>query len=140
MNRRSVGLGGALAGLAAAAWLAVASTRVREDLPGELVGKRNPLVGPEAVAAGARVFHEHCASCHGDAADGLGPAADGLVPPPADFTGGAVLVRHSDAYLYWRISAGKPGTAMPSFHGTLGETERWQVVGYLRSLAPPVRR
>jgi mono/diheme cytochrome c family protein len=28
---------------------------------------------------------------------------------------------------------------MPSFHGVLGETERWQVVTYLRSLtaSPP---
>ena len=27
--------------------------------------------------------------------------------------------QHSDAYLYYRVSTGKPGTAMPSFHGVL---------------------
>jgi mono/diheme cytochrome c family protein len=50
-----------------------------------------------------------------------------------------VLQQHSDAYLYYRVSTGKPGTAMPSFHGVLGETERWQVVSYLRSLATAPR-
>jgi mono/diheme cytochrome c family protein len=46
-----------------------------------------------------------------------------------------VLAQHSDAYLYYRVSTGKAGTAMPSFHGVLDETERWQVIAYLRSLA-----
>jgi len=140
VSRRGVGLVVALGALTVAAWLVVASARVREDVPGEFAGKRNPLGGAVAVAAGARIFHESCASCHGDEADGRGPAAGGLVPPPANFASGPILGRHSDAYLYWRISAGKPGTAMPSFHGVLGETERWQVVGYLRSLAVSARR
>ena len=45
-----------------------------------------------------------------------------------------MLAQHSDAYLFYRVSTGKPGTAMPSFHGVLDETERWQVITYLRSL------
>jgi mono/diheme cytochrome c family protein len=45
-----------------------------------------------------------------------------------------VLAEHSDAYLSYRVSTGKAGTAMPSFHGGLDETERWQVIAYLRSL------
>ncbi len=45
-----------------------------------------------------------------------------------------MVPRHSDAYLYYRISEGKPGTAMPSFHGALAEPERWALVAYLRSL------
>jgi cytochrome c2 len=35
------------------------------------------------------------------------------------------------------LSLGKPGTAMPSFHGVLDETQRWEVIAYLRSLAHP---
>jgi mono/diheme cytochrome c family protein len=135
VRRRAVPIVVAVAALAAAVWFVEAATRTREDLPAGFAGRRNPLAGAEAVAAGARVFHDNCASCHGDEADGRGPAADGLVPPPANFTRRPVLADHSDAYLYWRISTGKPGTAMPSFHGVLGETERWQLVSYLRIIA-----
>lgn len=123
----------------AAAWLAVGAGRVHEDLPPEFAGKRNPLGGDAAVAAGASVFRENCASCHGEHADGRGPASKGLVPPPANFSGGTVLHQHTDAYLYYRVSTGKPGTAMPSFHGVLDETQRWQVITYLRSLAATSR-
>jgi mono/diheme cytochrome c family protein len=127
----------ALAAVAAAGWWVApfgSALRVHEDLPAEFAGKRNPLAGAASVAAGDRLFHANCATCHGERADGHGPAATGLDPPPADFRSGAVLAQHSDAYLYFRVSAGKPGTAMPSFHGVLDETERWQVIAYLRSL------
>jgi high-affinity iron transporter len=129
------------AALAAAitVWAVVRTPRVGEDLPAEFAGRKNPLAGADVIAAGGRVFRENCATCHGERADGHGPASTGLAPPPADFRSGAVLAKHSDAYLFYRISTGKPGTAMPSFHGVLGEPERWQVITYLRSLAaaPP---
>jgi mono/diheme cytochrome c family protein len=124
-----------LGAVAVVVWLVGSAPRHYEDLPPEFAGKRNPLGGAEAIAAGDRLFHENCASCHGAEADGRGPASVGLDPPPANFRGGPVLAQHSDAYLFYRVSTGKPGTAMPSFHGALGETQRWQVVTYLRSLA-----
>jgi mono/diheme cytochrome c family protein len=127
-----------LAVVAAVGWWSASMIRrapgYHEELPTEFAGKRNPLSGPEAVAAGDRLFLQNCASCHGERADGHGPASVGLTPPPADFRAGKVLAQHSDAYLYFRMSTGKPGTAMPSFHGVLDETERWQVIAYLRSL------
>lgn len=135
MTRRAFGLAAALAVAAVVAWRLVATPGIREDLPPDFAGKRNPLAGPDAVAAGDRLFHENCASCHGDEADGHGPAAHGLTPPPANFKSGSVLAQHSDAYLFYRVTTGKPGTAMPSFHGALGDTEKWQVIAYLRSLA-----
>lgn len=131
--RRWLALAATCAALALVWW--AHGTGVREELPPEFAGKRNPIAGTEAIAAGAALFHENCASCHGAEADGHGPAAKGLVPPPANFRSGSLLGQHSDAYLYWRITTGKPGTAMPSFHGVLGDTEKWQVVAYLRSLA-----
>lgn len=127
------GIAAAVAALALVWWLR--GPGVREDLPAEYAGRRNPIASTEAIAAGAAVFRENCASCHGADADGHGPAAKGLVPPPANFRSGVVLAQHTDAYLFWRVTTGKPGTAMPSFHGVLGDTEKWQVVAYLRSLA-----
>jgi mono/diheme cytochrome c family protein len=135
VTARRGGIAAVLGAVAIAAWFFGSASRYHEDLPAEFAGKRNPLGGAEAIAAGGRLFQENCASCHGDRADGHGPASVGLDPPPADFRSGAVLARHSDAYLYYRVSTGKPGTAMPSFHGALGETQRWEVVSYLRSLA-----
>jgi len=139
VTRVRVGLAVAAALALVAAWVYASTPRLHENLPPEFAGKRNPLGGDDAVLAGGRLFRENCASCHGERADGHGPASKGLVPPPANFRGGTVLAEHSDAYLYYRVSTGKPGTAMPSFRGVLGENERWQVITYLRSLAqaPP---
>ena len=128
----------AVGAVAAIAWWWVPLTgpaRVQEELPVEFAAKRNPLTGPDAIVAGGRLFQANCATCHGAEADGHGPASVGLTPPPANFRSGTVLGQHSDAYLYYRVSTGKAGTAMPSFHGVLDETERWQVITYLRSLA-----
>jgi mono/diheme cytochrome c family protein len=42
----------------------------------------------------------------------------------------------SDGYLMWTLSEGGAslGSAMPAFKTTLGETDRWKVVHYLRTL------
>ena len=128
-----------------AAWLVVprlAALRRGEDVPAPYAGRTNPRAGdPAAIAAGAALFQENCATCHGAQADGHGPAAVGLSPSPANFRSSDVLARHSDAYLFFRVSEGKPGTAMPSFHGSLADDERWAVIAYLRTLpdADPAR-
>lgn len=137
MSRARAVVVAALGAAAAAAWWLVplhGTARFHEDLPPEFAAQRNPLHGAEAIAAGRRVFQANCATCHGERADGHGPASVGLTPPPANFRAGVVLAQHSDAYLFYRVSVGKPGTAMPSFHGVLDEAEKWQVVTYLRSL------
>jgi putative copper resistance protein D len=102
-----------------------------------MVGRVNPRAGDlAAVSEGVALFQGNCASCHGERADGHGAAAAGLTPPPANFRGTDVLARHTDAYLFYRLTEGKPGTAMPSFRGALAERERWAVIAYLRSLTP----
>jgi len=113
------------------------TTRVQAEPPGPYAGRANPRsADASAVTAGAALFQENCTSCHGDHADGHGVAASGLTPPPADLRGSTVVPEHSDAYLFYRLSEGKAGTAMPAFRGTLDEQERWALVTYLRSLHP----
>ncbi|MBI3767935.1 MAG: cytochrome c [Deltaproteobacteria bacterium] len=135
--------GAALVGVAVAAaigaelWTRASSSVPREDLPANVAARVNPrLHDPAAVAEGAAVFESNCVSCHGEHADGRGVAAAGLAPPPAKFRDSDVLAQHSDSYLFYRITEGKPGTAMPSFRGALAENERWAVIAYLRTLAP----
>lgn len=117
---------------------AAAATRelLPEDLPPATATRVNPVAGDAAAAArGGALFLDNCAPCHGEAGDGRGPASVGLKPPPADLAGGDVVSRHSDAYLFHRLSIGKRGSAMPAFGHALSEGERWEIVAYLRQLA-----
>jgi cytochrome c oxidase cbb3-type subunit 3 len=84
---------------------------------------KNPHTSPADVAAGNKIFHSHCAECHGlDGKGGKGPnLASGVF-----FHGG------SDADLLRNISEGIPGTQMPGIF--FSDNQVWQVVAYLRSL------
>jgi mono/diheme cytochrome c family protein len=72
--------------------------------------------------------------CHGDAATGKGPYRAGIEPVPPDFSAHDNYVPYVDADYFWRISEGVPWTAMPAWRVQYGETERWQLVHYIRSL------
>lgn len=98
----------------------------------------NPLPYTQAAAAeGRRLFVANCASCHGNEARGDGPLASYLNPRPADLAAPHVDP-HRDGDLFWWISKGMEGTAMPGFEGILTEYERWTLVHYIRSLRRPL--
>lgn len=96
--------------------------------------RKNPLpVSAETLAQGQRLFQAHCVTCHGAEGHGDGPAAAGLNPRPADLT--AVHVDdHTDGTLFWWLTRGMAGTAMPAWEEQLAETERWTLIHYIRSL------
>ncbi|QIA27810.1 c-type cytochrome [Thermaerobacter sp. PB12/4term] len=94
----------------------------------------NPLPStPAVVERGRQVFATHCAACHGPEGRGDGPAAAGMLPPPADLTG-VHTRQHTDGDLYWWITHGIDGTAMPAFGDVLTEEERWAVIRFIRQL------
>jgi hypothetical protein len=94
----------------------------------------NPIPStPEAIVQGQHVFQQHCAVCHGRSGQGDGPAAAGLNPTPADLTA-AHVDDHTDGDLFWWLTHGIAGTAMPPWQEQLSEPERWMVVHYIRSL------
>lgn len=97
------------------------------------------LTDSAAQRAGARSFHQHCASCHGTTAEGRSPRADFFQPPAPDFTA-PKYAGISPAYLYWRIEKGKTaepylsqGSVMPAWGPYLSEEEIWQLVAYLKT-------
>jgi putative copper resistance protein D len=87
-----------------------------------------------AIARGRQLYHAQCALCHGVAGHGDGAAGQALRPRPADLTG-PHLGHHTAGDLYWWLTHGIPGTAMPGFAERLSETDRWDVITFLRTLA-----
>ena len=99
----------------------------------------NPLPpGPATVERGTALFNTHCTPCHGPAGRGDGPAAAALAAPPADLTAEHVD-DHTDGDIFWWLTYGMAGTAMPGFEHTLSDTERWQLIRFVRSLRDPLR-
>ena len=79
---------------------------------------------PQAIAAGAKLFRQNCAACHGSEATGRNKKP-GL---------------HSDRIrsatpgeLEWLLTNGSLKNGMPSW-SRLPEPQRWQIVAYLKSL------
>lgn len=93
----------------------------------------NPIADTvTSVDRGAVVYQATCARCHG--VDGLGGGVDAgttQVRPPNLRSGH--LNQHSDSDIYQWISSGLPG-GMPAWASTLSETDRWDLVNYLRSI------
>lgn len=94
----------------------------------DAAARANPLAAkPEAAAGGQKLFHRHCVECHGEQGQGLKKAADFQL---------GVVQQQSDGTLFWKITNGNPDRGMPSF-SRLPESQRWQLVLYLRQLGAP---
>jgi len=87
-----------------------------------------------SIAHGLQLYSDHCAVCHGEEGYGDGPAASGLRPRPADLTG-KHTADHTAGDIFWWLTHGKPGTAMPGFQDRLSEEERWDLINVVRILS-----
>lgn len=104
-------------------------------IPAEAALVANPSPPTEeTVQIGAAAFEANCATCHGPLGAGDGPAAVALDPMPADLRDSHVQGL-SDGALFYVITNGREGTAMPAWEGTLDEETRWSIVRFLRTLA-----
>jgi len=101
--------------------------------PAAEAAKKNPVAkNDEAVAAGKKLtVDKACTACHGDTGKGNGPGAAALNPKPADWTSAKVQAE-TDGCLFWKISTGRG--AMPPWASSLSETERGQIIHYIRTL------
>jgi mono/diheme cytochrome c family protein len=107
--------------------LAVAASSSRwEHVPAKDHARPNPLAGqPEAVPAGALLYRDHCLQCH--RADAMG---DGHRRPPLR----SDRIRSAtDGDIEWFLRQGDLGHGMPSW-SSLPQTQRWQLIAYLRSI------
>lgn len=93
----------------------------------------------EQVTQGGVLFATHCASCHGEQAQGLAEDwrktdANGNYPPPLN--GSAHAWHHSLVVLENTIAAGGAdlGGVMPGFAETLSKDEAQATIAYFQSL------
>jgi cytochrome c oxidase cbb3-type subunit 2 len=86
---------------------------------------KNPYEGQaDAIAAGEKLYRQHCAECHGEDARGTRIAANLHM---ADVQGA------TPGELFWFLRNGNLANGMPSWSG-LPEQRRWQIVAYIKSL------
>jgi mono/diheme cytochrome c family protein len=84
-----------------------------------------------SVDRGYDLYQANCAKCHGIDGNGGGPLSGTTPVTPPSLK--AHLSQHTDGDLYYWISKGLPG-GMPAWESQLSETDRWNLVNYLRSI------
>ena len=94
-------------------------------VPDKARAKQNPFAGePSAVAAGAKLYRQNCASCHGGDATGVSNRPN---------LHSERVRAASPGELEWLLKNGSMRNGMPSW-SRLPEQQRWQIVSYLKSL------
>lgn len=88
---------------------------------------------PVAMEQGRVYYVQLCLPCHGSRGDGRGEWAYRVTPRPADLTSPRTQAR-SDAQLFEFISEPRPGTPMIGWKKQLSESQRGQLVVYVRHL------
>ena len=107
---------------------AVARLALRASFKSALELKNQRPVDETNLVAGAHVYQQSCAVCHG--APGTEPTAiaKGMFPdPPQLFTPHDMITEDPEGEIYWKVTHGIRLSGMPGFGSTLSDTERWQV-------------
>ena len=91
------------------------------------------------VVAGAKLYSQYCAVCHGKTGRGDGAGAASLKPKPRNFREPKLLKCKTDEDLFKVISKGGPAlgmsSAMVGWGAILKEPQIRQVVAFVRSIA-----
>ena len=87
--------------------------------------RANPYAGQrEAIEAGAKLFADHCAACHGS--DALGRRGRPSLRSEE-------VQQATDGEIFWLLTNGNRRRGMPSWNSLPAPT-RWQIVAYVKSL------
>jgi cytochrome c oxidase cbb3-type subunit 2 len=96
----------------------------------------------QADHSGKAAYDKWCAGCHGEDGRGEGVAAGYMLPRPRDFTQALYQIRTTssgslptDADMMKVIDEGMPGTAMPGWADQLSQSERTNLVSYLKTFS-----
>jgi mono/diheme cytochrome c family protein len=102
--------------------------------PPTAANRPNPVpANANTIALGQKLFAANCQTCHGESGKGDGPGGAALEKKPADLGACIKANNETDGSLFWKISEGR--SPMVSWKGALSETQRWELVNYIKTLA-----
>jgi len=97
--------------------------RIDKEMP-----KNVPIQPTEAnYLAGAELYKQHCAVCHGLPLAPKTAIATGMYPHPPQLLQGKGVTDDEPGESYWKIFNGFRLTGMPGFSKSLNETQMWQM-------------
>ena len=103
-------------------------------VPARAAKKKNPSPADESsLAQGKALYKKECLSCHGELGKGDGPGAKDLEKPAGNLAD-PKMWSQTDGALYFKITEGRK--PMPTFEKMFTDEQRWQIVNYIRTLAP----
>lgn len=96
------------------------------------VGKEAPTSSPiqpseDVYFAGAKIYENNCAVCHGLPGQEQTPIARGEFPKPPKLFQGKGVSDDPAGVTYWKVANGIRLTGMPGFDGSLTPEQMWQV-------------
>ena len=99
------------------------NARIAKEMP-----KTVPIQPTEAnYLAGAELYKQHCAVCHGLPLTPKSAIASGMFPKPPLLLEGKGVTDDEPGESYWRIANGIRLSGMPGFSKSLSETQIWQI-------------
>jgi mono/diheme cytochrome c family protein len=128
-------------GVIVAALLVGACGRQEPEAPSRQVAvEPDRPVSTESLFRGVRLFHEHCAQCHGPEAQGhpdwQNPKA--VAAPPLNGTGNEWKRRKQDMIAVIKNGAQRNGEpVMPAWKGRLSDREIEDIITWYQALWPP---
>ena len=106
------------------------------DPASEAPALANPVEATgESLARGEDLYGRNCAKCHGADGNGTGPSTHGIDADPRKLWVWGSAGDAVDGYLFSIISNGR--TDMPPWGLVLSETERWDLVNYVKTFKAP---
>ena len=91
------------------------------------------LSDPAVIQMGQQGYNFYCIQCHGKHHDGLGTVGQSFAPLPGDLRS-AKIQNMAAGRIFHEISYGIPGGRQPALDTTIAVRERWQIIGYVKSL------
>jgi mono/diheme cytochrome c family protein len=95
-------------------------------------GGTNPMpASEENLIAGAKVYREMCARCHGGSKESENTYGQSFYPPAPQLP--LTRTSYTDSEMFWIVKHGIRNTAMPAWSNLLSDKEIWQVVTLIRT-------
>ena len=88
---------------------------------------------PANLDAGIKLYANNCLVCHGASDGKASNIARGLYQPVPQL-GGRGVEDDPEGEIHWKIAHGIRLTGMPSFDGTLTDTQIWQLTQFLKQM------